>query len=457
MLGRMMMMLQEIDDSRYPSATVTPLFERYAPIVKLARHGRRVLAVGTSIEVIRGLCEAGCQTIAVSTDEHVLADAAVYCERVIVAPFNGLDSVIELADEEFDIVIVDEIENLFEPESVLLATKRYVRSAGRLIASVQNATDLQLRLALLSGELPHANGQREHCTPARYYTRDAAVQLLVHAGFDVSNVERLKRQADERAPSTATADISARLLDALQDDPEAQTERFLLVGQVSARADTEFVEHRVRRLTSEVAATRHSITSLSQQQSAHLQCLDTLANQVNAFIDGQAVVPETVGALESRQQWLEDRVTGLVSDIDSGLRFARSPQPAALQNISKHVDYQRLIHRIRGIVRVALPARASVAVVSRGDDDLLSLDDRETCHFPRNDDGVYAGHYPATGVEAIDLLEALRDRGVEYILFPATSLWWLDYYAELRQHLDNWYRIVVNRSDTCVIFTPVMP
>ncbi len=64
--------------------------------------------------------------------------------------------------------------------------------------------------------------------------------------------------------------------------------------------------------------------------------------------------------------------------------------------------------------RQVVPPGATVAVVSRGDDQLLSLDGRRGWHFPRADDGTYAGYYPATGTEAVAFAcrGAPRRRGV---------------------------------------------
>ncbi|MGN1286124.1 MAG: hypothetical protein ACI4XG_06020, partial [Bradyrhizobium sp.] len=38
------------------------------------------------------------------------------------------------------------------------------------------------------------------------------------------------------------------------------------------------------------------------------------------------------------------------------------------------------------------------------------------------------------------------------MLIPATSLWWLDYYEEFREHLKGRYREVVRQDDVGVIF-----
>jgi hypothetical protein len=121
-------------------------------------------------------------------------------------------------------------------------------------------------------------------------------------------------------------------------------------------------------------------------------------------------------------------------------------------------SYGQLVGRIREIVDAGVPADARVAVVSKGDEGLLQLGGRPAWHFPRAADGRYAGYYPADSAAAIRHLEALRAEGVQYLVFPRTAFWWLDYYAQLRQHLERSYSLHVCEDDTCLIFElqPVM-
>src|SRR5947207_15858862 len=93
-------------------------------------------------------------------------------------------------------------------------------------------------------------------------------------------------------------------------------------------------------------------------------------------------------------------------------------------------EYASLVSRFQALGSRALPADAVVAVVSRGDHELLDLGGRLAWHFPRREDGVYAGYHPADSAAAIAHLEGLRDRGAEFLAFPATALWWLEHYAE---------------------------
>src|SRR5690348_3743504 len=79
--------------------------------------------------------------------------------------------------------------------------------------------------------------------------------------------------------------------------------------------------------------------------------------------------------------------------------------------------YRELVERMRRAVASVVPAGATVLVVSRGDDALLELPGRRARHFPGAPDGLYAGHHPADGAEAIALLESEHAAGAGYIAF----------------------------------------
>jgi glycosyltransferase involved in cell wall biosynthesis len=102
-------------------------------------------------------------------------------------------------------------------------------------------------------------------------------------------------------------------------------------------------------------------------------------------------------------------------------------------------DYRRLKRKIREALETCIPGNATVLVVSRGDESLLKCGHGRGWHFPRNEDGVYAGHHPVDSAAAVEHLEALRAKGGEFLLFPTTAVWWFDHYREFKQHLDRRY------------------
>jgi hypothetical protein len=110
------------------------------------------------------------------------------------------------------------------------------------------------------------------------------------------------------------------------------------------------------------------------------------------------------------------------------------------------------VARLHGMVRAGVPEGATVAVVSRGDDKLIRLPGRTGWHFPRTEEGVYAGHHPADSQEAVRHLEEVRRRGAEFLLIPCTAFWWLEHYDGLRRHLEDRARLVAFHEDICLLF-----
>src|SRR5215472_8829463 len=68
-------------------------------------------------------------------------------------------------------------------------------------------------------------------------------------------------------------------------------------------------------------------------------------------------------------------------------------------------EYRQLVREVRRAAKAAIPSGATVAVISKGDHQLLKLGARTACHFPQEPSGCYSGHHPADSTEAIAKLE----------------------------------------------------
>lgn len=136
--------------------------------------------------------------------------------------------------------------------------------------------------------------------------------------------------------------------------------------------------------------------------------------------------------------------------IEDELRALQAAAGGDTGEVSDTLGYRHEVEALRGAVARSVPAGALVLVASRGDRELLRLDNRTGWHFPRESDGRYSGHHPADSKEAIAHLEELQAAGAGYLVFPSTSAWWLDHYEGLAAHLDERFERV--EIDGCVIF-----
>src|SRR5262249_4826877 len=123
------------------------------------------------------------------------------------------------------------------------------------------------------------------------------------------------------------------------------------------------------------------------------------------------------------------------------------------ERLAQHDAYYELIARVRTLVRRTMPKGSSVLVVSKGDDQLVCLENQHAMHFPQAESGVYAGEHPKDRVEAISRLELLRSAGANYLVFPQTSFWWFESYPEFKAHLDQNYKLIVRREDTAIVYS----
>ncbi|HEV2762768.1 MAG TPA: class I SAM-dependent methyltransferase, partial [Pyrinomonadaceae bacterium] len=121
----------------------------------------------------------------------------------------------------------------------------------------------------------------------------------------------------------------------------------------------------------------------------------------------------------------------------------RAAMPLSAERFSQRVSYARTLRLVREAARAYVPAGARVAVVSKGDEELLKLGgSRRAWHFPQHEDGTYAGHYPATSAAASDHLEHLRRKGARFLLIPSTFRWWLEHYADFARQLEARHKLL---------------
>jgi 2-polyprenyl-3-methyl-5-hydroxy-6-metoxy-1,4-benzoquinol methylase/glycosyltransferase involved in cell wall biosynthesis len=191
-----------------------------------------------------------------------------------------------------------------------------------------------------------------------------------------------------------------------------------------------------------------------QHHAAHLMRLVYEKRKIAREIGRQAQkdVREKLGASAVgamiRQRFESLAAMGKISLPDAPLS---DRDPVAVRPQGEKSEYRRLIRQMRKLIRVATPPGATVMVISRGDDELLKLEDREGWHFPRQEDGAYAGYYPSDSPAAIGQLELLHSQGGEFLLIPRTSLWWLEHYAEFREYIENRYR-KVNGDENGILY-----
>jgi len=129
---------------------------------------------------------------------------------------------------------------------------------------------------------------------------------------------------------------------------------------------------------------------------------------------------------------------------------ARPPRVLAEGERAETQQRASSLEALRSVLADKLPRGASVLVVSRGDPEAVRLPHRSALHFPQDPQGGWAGYHPRDSRAAVLHLEQLRPRA-DYLVFPATSLWWLDYYQGFASHLATRHERVW-ADESCVVF-----
>jgi glycosyltransferase involved in cell wall biosynthesis len=161
---------------------------------------------------------------------------------------------------------------------------------------------------------------------------------------------------------------------------------------------------------------------------------------------------EHVIARHSRELVRQHLLKAISSVLSKPARKSVPAIGAEVRPLVEPQSYREMVERVCQTVASVVPEGATVAITSRGDQELLKVNGRRIWHFPQDERGTYAGHYPRDSAAAIKQVESLRKKGAGFIVFPHTAAWWLDYYAELKDYLEQNYCEVLRRNGTCVIF-----
>jgi GT2 family glycosyltransferase len=280
----------------------------------------------------------------------------------------------------------------------------------------------------------------ELCAEAEYPDAAPARRGKVQGPLKVSVVEA-EELREQLAKARANAQERERALEQLRSEVAAQTERVR-----EAAAEAEAYRARVEELHSVHEALGAAGTALARVERAleeHGARLAELAEQVQGVqgrTDALANVPAELNGLAARTDALHEQLEDVIQ-LSLGERDAK-----------KLFHYRRLVRRTRDVVLDVTPADSRFLVVSRGDAALLEVAGRVGWQFPQTPTGEHAGFNPASSGAAIAHLEFLRAQGAEFLVFPATELWWLDHYDRFARLLERRYDVAARDDGVCVIY-----
>jgi hypothetical protein len=356
------------------------------------------------------------------------------------------------------ILAPDLVESPADVPEAFAGLKQMLAPDGVLITVVPNLMHARTRIAVLLGKYQtRSNG-------GGGLTVGDVERMLHDAAFTIIDVER---QVDSRDALQEMSDgVPESVVQMLANDLDAMTSHFVVVAEPTTSDSVS----RCHRRISEISTAFRDTTREMARVEGRVADLEVRVQHWASETDRLALrdVTQAAGALTQADKRLEDEMRGLnerlasdrASDAERELILTRAREAVlsrmgAIKTLTSRIErlrYRREVLRIRHAVVRHVPAGSIVAVVSRGDDDLVAFDRRRGWHFPRTEKGVYAGHHPADSQAAIAHLETVRARGAQYLLIPRSGFWWLDHYTDFRDYLQNRCRRVWRDERTCVLY-----
>jgi GT2 family glycosyltransferase/2-polyprenyl-3-methyl-5-hydroxy-6-metoxy-1,4-benzoquinol methylase len=460
-------------------------------VVELVPSGANVLEFGCATGYMSAVLRKrlGCHVTGIEIDPAAAELARSRAERVIVGDAEQLDYELELGDERFEVILfADVLEHLREPSAVLRRVRPLLATGGSIVASIPNVAHGSVRLALVGGDFRYTPTGLLDESHLRFFTQESLLALFEEAGYVIVDWQHRRAAIDQTEVAAPEVPLPLAVREHIESDPVATTYQFVVrarraeeLAQVHSvraelgalRAEIEGRDAAIRALKEHLAHRTAAAMEAARQAAEH----DTIEGELRALVRDRAALRRELSGIRKLLCAQSVQLTSLIEQVANTGRLQSSLEiaveevrqavlagqddlqatlydlKAGLAQLKPDADheYQRVIRRVQEVVRTATPRMATIAVVSRGDEALLDLYGRTGWHFPRGDDGGWAGEYPATSTGAMAQLEMLRARGAEFLVIPKPALWWLDFYTDLKRHLDNRYRLQ-RRDDACFLY-----
>lgn len=237
--------------------------------------GSRVLDLGAGAgSVTRALRDRGCTVTAVERDPDGVDALRDVSARVVAADLETLET--DAFDPEFDVVLLlDVLEHLHDPASVLVRAAGWLAPRGRLLISLPNIAHGAVRLALLHGRWESQDVGLLDRTHVRYFDAAGVDALLREGGLEA--VERLEvvRPLGDTEIDIDLSSYPEDVLETLRADSLATVYQFFVVArpadeEPAAAAGTlaEALLERVRTLEHAYAALDGAYRALERHTGA---------------------------------------------------------------------------------------------------------------------------------------------------------------------------------------------
>ena len=162
--------------------------------------GKRILDVGCAAgELGRAFKQAGAlEVVGIELSMEAATQAKTLLDRVLVSDVE--DPSLPLEDQTFDwIIFADVLEHTIDPWTALASYRRYLKSDGRVVASIPNVRFYAVITRLIFNRWGYRESGILDNTHLRFFTLPTIKEMFKKAGFEIERVERKYRLFEDQS------------------------------------------------------------------------------------------------------------------------------------------------------------------------------------------------------------------------------------------------------------------
>lgn len=164
-------------------------FESHRLALGFIKGKSKVLDIGCATGYFaKELIKINCETWGVDGDKEAIKKAKKFCKQTILCDLDNSKK-LEVPKRYFDYVLMlDVLEHLCSPESILETVKPHLRKDGHIIVSVPNIAHASIRWMLLQGKFQYTTTGILDKTHLHFYTKKSIVDLIAKSGYRVLDI-----------------------------------------------------------------------------------------------------------------------------------------------------------------------------------------------------------------------------------------------------------------------------
>lgn len=173
---------ETIENQNHSHNQIVRRIPKYAQVLELG------CGSGEMSQMMKETCQA--QIFGVEKDPQAAWQAKRHCDYVFTEDLDNEHSLDALQFEKFDaITLVDVLEHLQHPESLLERLKPLMMDESTILLSVPNVAHASVRLELLTGDFRYEDVGILDNTHLKFFTLNSLKSMIQRCGFEINEID----------------------------------------------------------------------------------------------------------------------------------------------------------------------------------------------------------------------------------------------------------------------------